>query len=65
MDTYMAKFETLVRKAGYDLGDQMMLEVFTNGLPMGLYEKILTIDEPQTYEGWCDVFSNDKRISYT
>lgn len=49
---YVAKFETLVRKAGYDLGDYMVIQVFTNGLPTGLYEKILTIDNPHTYEDW-------------
>ena len=52
VDVYVAKFKTLVQKAGYDLGDYMVIQVFTNGLPMGLYEKILTIDDPQTYEGW-------------
>src|SRR6202012_5450461 len=53
VDMYVAKFKTLVWKAGYDLGDQMTLEVFTNRLPTGLYKKILTINELQTYEGWC------------
>lgn len=52
VDKYIATFETLVQKAGYDIGDFMVVQVFTNGLPTGLYEKILTIDNPHTYEGW-------------
>src|SRR6202012_3239357 len=52
VDEYIAKFETLVWKAGYDLGDYMVIQVFTNGLPVGLYEKILTINNPHTYKGW-------------
>ena len=36
VDEYIATFETLVWKAGYDLRDNMMVDIFTNGLPTGL-----------------------------
>src|SRR6202012_5564007 len=52
VDAYIAKFKTLVRKAGYDLNDDMVIEVFTDGLPVGLYDKIFSINEPRTYDQW-------------
>src|ERR1700744_5745517 len=52
VDVYIAKFETLVRKVGYDLNDDMVIEVFTDGLPVRLYDKIFSMDEPRTYEHW-------------
>ena len=52
VDMYVARFKTLVWKAGYNLGDNMILEVFTDRLPVGLYEQVFTIIEPQTYKGW-------------
>ena len=52
INAYIAKFETLVQKAGYNLNDNMVIEVFTDGLPMGLYDKIFSIDKLQTYKGW-------------
>src|ERR1700744_3459064 len=51
VDEYIANFETLVWKAGYNLRDDMVVDVFTNGLPAGLYSLIYNIDKPRTYEG--------------
>ena len=51
-DEYIANFKTLVWKAGYDLRDNMVVDIFTNGLPAGLYSLIYNIDEPRTYEQW-------------
>src|SRR6202012_5027745 len=52
VDAYIAKFETLVQKARYDLNDDMVIEVFTDGLPVRLSDKIFSIDEPRTYDQW-------------
>ena len=50
VDEYIANFKTLVRKAGYDLRDDMVIDLFTNGLPTGLYSLIYNIDDPRTYD---------------
>src|ERR1700744_4587252 len=55
VDEYVATFETLVRKAGYDLRDDMVVDVFTNGLPAALYSLIYNIDNPHTYDQWREV----------
>ena len=52
-------------KAGYNLEDNMMLEVFTNGLPMGLYKKIFTIDEPTSMKGGIDPSYESRKSSST
>jgi hypothetical protein len=52
IDEYVAKFERLIREAGYDRDTPLTIELFTNGLPNGLYEAVYTMDDPQTYERW-------------
>ena len=52
IDEYVAKFERLIREAGYDRDTPLTIELFTNGLPNALYETVYTMDDPQTYERW-------------
>ncbi len=52
IDTYVVEFEELTRLAGYHFDVPQSIEAFTDGLPMGLYQQILEIDRPVTYEQW-------------
>ena len=52
LDEYVAKFERLVRHAGYDLDNLQTIDLFTAGLPNQLYQKIYDLDDPQTYDQW-------------
>ena len=52
IDTYVMEFEELIRIAGYQFNVPQTIEIFTDGLPIGLYQKILKIDHPITYEQW-------------
>ncbi len=52
IDEYLAKFEELVRLAGYQFDVPQTVETFTKGLPTGLYQKILEMDRPNMYEQW-------------
>jgi len=52
IDNYVAEFEELVRMAGYRFNVPQMIETFTEGLPTGLYQKVLKFDRPHTYEQW-------------
>ena len=52
LDEYVAKFERLVRHAGYDLDNLQTIDLFTAGLPNQLYQKIYDLDDPQTYNQW-------------
>jgi len=52
IDVYVVEFEELVRLAGYHFDIPQTIETFTDGLPTGLYQKILEIDRPATYEQW-------------
>jgi len=44
IDAYIAEFEELVQMAGYQFDVPQMIETFTEGLPMGLYQKTLEMD---------------------
>ena len=52
LDAYVAKFERLVRLAGYDLQDQMVLDRFGSGLNSGLYVAIINNEDPRTWIEW-------------
>jgi len=44
INAYMVEFEELVRLAEYRFDVPQTIETFTDGLPTGLYQKILKID---------------------
>ncbi len=52
IDVYMVEFKELTHLAGYRFDIPQTIEAFTNGLPTGLYQRILEIDRPITYEQW-------------
>ncbi len=52
IDNYVAEFEELVRMAGYRFDVPQTIETFMEGLPTGLYQKILELNRPHTYEQW-------------
>ncbi len=52
IDSYIAKFEEAVRMAEYQFDVPQTIETFTEGLPTGLYQKILELDRPCSYEQW-------------
>ncbi len=52
IDTYIVEIEELIRLAEYRFDVPQTIEVFTDGLPTGLYQKILELDRPTTYEQW-------------
>ncbi len=52
IDSYIATFEENVRMAGYRFDVPQTIETFTEGIPVGLYTKILELDRPHSYEQW-------------
>ena len=52
IDTYVANFEQLARKAGYRLDTPQTINIFTDGLPQELYAKVYQFDELRNYEEW-------------
>ena len=54
LDTYITEFETLARQAGYRLSSVQTIDLFTDGLPRPLFEKVFQMDDPQTFEEWKD-----------
>ncbi len=52
IDAYIIEIEELIRLAEYRFDMPQTIEAFTDGLPTGLYQKILELDRPATYEQW-------------
>ncbi len=52
IDAYIVEVEELIRLAEYRFDVPQTIEMFTDGLPTGLYQKILELDRPTTYEQW-------------
>ncbi len=52
INTYVVEIEELIRLAEYRFDVPQTIETFTNGLPMGLYQKILELDRPHSYKQW-------------
>ena len=52
LDTYIAKFERLVRLAGYNLQDQMVLDRFGSGLNPGLFTAIINNADSHMWLDW-------------
>jgi len=55
IDSYIAEFKEVVQMAEYRFDIPQTIETFTEGLPMGLYQKILELDQPHSYEQWKQV----------
>ncbi len=52
IDSYIAKFEEAVQTAEYRFDMPQTIDTFTEGLPTGLYQKILELDRPHSYDQW-------------
>ncbi len=52
IDAYIMEIEELIQLAEYQFDVPQTIEAFTNGLPTGLYQKILELDRPATYDQW-------------
>ncbi len=61
IDAYIVETEELIQLAEYQFDVPQTIEVFTDGLPMGLYQKILELDRPATYEQWKQVAINHQQ----
>jgi hypothetical protein len=52
LDALITEFEQLVRHAGYDINQELVLRVFTSALPDAMYAHIMRGPKPQSYEDW-------------
>ncbi len=52
IDAYVVEIEELIRLAEYRFDVPQTIETFTDGLPTGLYQKILKLNRPRSYEQW-------------
>ncbi len=52
IDAYIVEIEELIRLAEYQFDVPQTIETFMDGLPTGLYQKVLELDRPTTYEQW-------------
>jgi hypothetical protein len=56
LDKLITEFEQLVHHAGYDVNQDLVLQIFTSTLPNTMYEHILrTLPQPATYKQWRSV----------
>jgi hypothetical protein len=62
LDKLITKFEQLVRHAGYDVNQDLVLRIFTSTLPNTMYEFILQNIQPTTYEQWRAAAIDQQRI---
>jgi hypothetical protein len=62
IDAYIAKFEQVIRQAGLDIDQPLVVNKFARGLPREMYDFIYTHKDLQTYEQWHnEAFKAQKR----
>ena len=53
LDDYISHFEALVRHAGLAINDQLVVDIFTAGLPYNMYKELYSMQPPLVmYEDW-------------
>jgi hypothetical protein len=63
LDKLITEFEQLVRHAGYDINQDLVLRIFTSALPNTMYEYILrTLPQPATYEQWQSAAIDQQKV---
>jgi hypothetical protein len=63
LDKLITEFEQLVRHAGYDINQDLVLRIFTSALPNTMYEYILrNLRQPATYEQWRSAAIDQQRV---
>jgi hypothetical protein len=62
INAYIAKFEQVIRQAGLDVDQPLVVNKFARGLPREMYNFIYTHKDLQTYKQWWnEVFKVQKR----
>jgi hypothetical protein len=63
LDKLITEFEQLVRHAGYDINQDLVLRIFTSALPNTMYEYILrNLPQPATYEQWRSAAIDQQKV---
>jgi hypothetical protein len=63
LDKLITEFEQLVRHAGYDINQDLVLRIFTSALPNTMYEYILrTLPQPAMYEQWRSAAIDQQKV---
>jgi hypothetical protein len=62
LDALITEFEQLVRHAGYDINQELVLCVFTSALPDTMYAHIMRGPKPQNYEDWRHVAIEQQKL---
>ena len=53
LDDYISHFEALVHHTGLAINDQLVVDIFTAGLPYNMYKELYNIQPPLVmYEDW-------------
>src|SRR6266702_751346 len=52
LDNFISRFQNLANKAGYDLDQQVTLDLFQNGLPNNLVWNCVKFDHPYNWASW-------------
>ncbi len=52
LDTFIFQFQTITKKAGYDLNREATLDVFQRALPFKLIANCVKFDHPVTWNDW-------------
>jgi len=61
IDSYIAEFKEAVCMAEYRFDIPQTIKTFTEGLPTGLYQKVLKFDRPHSYKQWKQVAINQQQ----
>ncbi len=61
IDAYIMETEELIRLAEYRFDIPQTIKTFTDGLPTRLYQKILELDRPATYDQWKQAAINQQQ----
>ena len=52
LDDYISSFERLAHQGGYNLADQVVVDMFIDGLPASLAINVAKFNNPADYEDW-------------
>jgi hypothetical protein len=62
LDALITEFEQLVRHAGYNINQELVLRVFTSALPDAMYAHIMRGPKPQNYNDWRNVAIEQQKL---
>jgi hypothetical protein len=64
LDDYIAEFEGLARRAGYDLNDPLAIRYFVRGLPRKLIKDCIDNGRPESFEEWASAAHRQHRTGW-